>query len=97
MIRAIFYAVIGIFAITFIRMVMGLITKGVGDLFREEASSHQPPSPAAAGARQAVPTGGELKPCRTCGTYLLASSAITAQEKGDTVYFCSKACREKHA
>ncbi|MBI4905047.1 MAG: hypothetical protein HY820_15530 [Acidobacteria bacterium] len=97
MIRAILYAVITIFALAFLRMVMALITKGMGDLFKEETASQQPPSPATAGARQSVPTAGELKACRTCGTYTLTSAAISAEEKGTKVYFCSKACREKHA
>ena len=97
MIRGILYAVISIFALAFLRMVMSMITKGMGDLFKEETASQQPPSPASAGAKQSMPTSGELKACRTCGTYTLTSGAIAVEEKGGKVYFCSKACREKHA
>ena len=102
MVRALVYAILSIFAITFLRMVVGVITKGMGDLFKEEqASQQQPPKESPGGASNRppvnVPTAGELKPCRTCGTYVLTSSALTTQQKGGTAYFCSKECREKFA
>jgi hypothetical protein len=90
MFRALIYAIISIFAITFLRMVVGLITKGVGDLFKEEGSSAA--RPAGRPAPPHVPTTGEFKPCQACGTYVLTSAAIQVPGKG---YFCSKDCKEK--
>lgn len=101
MLRALLYAILSIFAITFIRMVIGLITKSMGDLFREETASQQQPGTGGGGGAKpgpaSIPTAGELKPCRKCGTYVLASAALTVQDKGGTAYFCSKDCREKFA
>jgi uncharacterized protein len=37
----------------------------------------------------------EMKQDPLCGTYVPASLAVTATHKGETIYFCSSACREK--
>lgn len=42
-----------------------------------------------------VPLGGELKKDPVCGTYVSAATALQEKIKGETVYFCSKECREK--
>src|SRR5262245_25389285 len=90
MFRVIFYAILGIFAITFVRMVMGIIAKGFSDLMREEGSAG-----AKAPARSAtVPTSGELKACQRCGTYIVASEALTRTTGGETSYYCSEKCKE---
>jgi len=46
--------------------------------------------------RTEVPAGGELKKDPVCGTYVAATAGITHQIKGQTVYFCSKECRDKY-
>ena len=43
-----------------------------------------------------VPMGGELKKDPVCGTYVSAATALQERVKGETVYFCSKECREKY-
>jgi hypothetical protein len=92
MIRALLYAFLSIVVITFIRMIAGIIMKGVGDAFKEEASSSGRPRSTGSGP---VPTAGELKACQTCGTYVLASAAKTLAAGGKTAYFCSEDCRSK--
>jgi hypothetical protein len=87
MIRAFIYALVTIVAITFLRMVMGVISRGFSDLLKEETKK---PETRASG----VPTGGELKPCRKCGTYVVASAALKAEAGGETSYYCSDACRD---
>jgi YHS domain-containing protein len=42
-----------------------------------------------------VPVGGELKKDPVCGTYVSAATAVQEKVKGETVYFCSKECRDK--
>jgi uncharacterized protein len=37
----------------------------------------------------------EMKQDPVCGTYVPASLAITTTRDGETVYFCSAACRDK--
>jgi YHS domain-containing protein len=40
--------------------------------------------------------GGELKKDPVCGTYVAASTGITRQIEGQTLYFCSTQCRDKY-
>ncbi len=87
MIRAFVYALLGIVAITFLRLVVGVISRGFSDLLNEETKK---PDARASGA----PAGGELKPCRKCGTYVVASAARKAEVRGESSYFCSDACRD---
>lgn len=37
-----------------------------------------------------------LKKDPVCGTYVAASTGITHQTHGETLYFCSKECRDKY-
>jgi YHS domain-containing protein len=47
--------------------------------------------------RQSEPTaGGELKKDPVCGTYVSAAAGITRTVKGETLYFCSRECRDKY-
>jgi YHS domain-containing protein len=39
---------------------------------------------------------GVLKKDPVCGTYVAASTGITHHTHGETVYFCSKECRDKY-
>jgi YHS domain-containing protein len=41
-------------------------------------------------------TGGELKKDPVCGTYVSEGAAVTRAVKGNTLYFCSAACRDKY-
>ena len=40
--------------------------------------------------------GGTLKKDPVCGTYVAASTGITRQSHGETLYFCSEECRDKY-
>lgn len=95
MIRALIYALISIVAISFLRMVIGIIGKGFSDLMKEETEASRPQQ--ASSTSKPPPTRGELKACRTCGTYVVATQAITASAKGETVYYCSQDCKAKNA
>jgi YHS domain-containing protein len=56
-------------------------------------------SPVAARPAKPVPTvspGGELKKDPVCGTYVSADTSVTKRIDGQTVYFCSPACRDKY-
>jgi hypothetical protein len=67
MLRALIYTLLGILVITFLRGVIGIITKGLGDLFKEEADQMRD----ASGAKKAE-FGGELvkDPCRQVVSFL---------------------------
>ncbi len=90
MVRAFIYILASIFAITFIRMVIGLLTRGVGDLLNAELKN----APQKSSSGGPVPTSGELKPCAKCGTYVLATTPFRGvSSAGDPVFFCSQACQ----
>jgi YHS domain-containing protein len=87
MIRAILYLIATIFIISVLRSIIGIITKGFGDLFNPEQ-----PAP---GARPDAPSGGELKKDPVCGTFIAASTSIHKKVGDVTYYFCSTECRDK--
>jgi YHS domain-containing protein len=44
-----------------------------------------------------TPRAGELHKDPVCGTYVPESTSFRRQLSGKTVYYCSDACRQKHA
>jgi YHS domain-containing protein len=93
MFRAILYLIIVIFLITFVRMVIGLIVRTMGEMMRSEA----PASPSAPGRRPAVPVSGELKRDPVCGTFVPVSTTYRKTVNGEQYHFCSAECRDKYA
>jgi YHS domain-containing protein len=75
--------------LTFIRSVMGLIMKTMGELM---GTSTPPSTPQPKGA----PQGGELKRDPVCGTYIPEATAVPLKIRGETLHFCSTACRDKY-
>ncbi|MGO4880762.1 MAG: hypothetical protein ACLP59_08075 [Bryobacteraceae bacterium] len=43
-----------------------------------------------------VSAGGELKKDPVCGTYVSTDTSVTKRINGQTLYFCSPACRDKY-
>jgi len=43
-----------------------------------------------------VSAGGELKKDPVCGTYVSADTSVTKRVDGQTLHFCSPACRDKY-
>jgi YHS domain-containing protein len=50
--------------------------------------SKPPPAPA--------PASGELKKDPVCGTFVAMDASVTKRVNGETVHFCSAACRDKY-
>lgn len=90
MLRALIYILVSIFVITLLRGIIGIITKGVGHLFEEESPS-QASHPTAPGM------GGELYKCAACGTFSSPRPNLTLHRDGQTLHFCSEACKAKNA
>ncbi len=44
----------------------------------------------------AVHTGGELKKDPVCGTFVSVETSVTKRVNGETLHFCSPACRDKY-
>jgi len=57
---------------------------------------HTPSAPRPVRQRPSVPAGGELKKDPVCGTYVSTDTSVTKRINGQTVYFCSPACRDKY-
>jgi len=91
MFRALLYLIIGLFLVTFLRMVIGVLSKGLGQLFEPAASSAKRSE-----TRANVPTGGELKRDPVCGTFVPVLNSIHVNIQGQVVHFCSTECRDKY-
>lgn len=51
---------------------------------------------ASRGAASRTPAGGELKKDPVCGIYVAPATSVSKTVKGQQVYFCSAACRDKY-
>jgi YHS domain-containing protein len=94
MIRAVLYALLTIFLITFLRLVVGIITKAFGDLFVGESDPQKQARPKTARGSE---TRGELKKDPVCGTYVATSTSVQKTIRGEVVHFCSESCRDKYS
>lgn len=91
MFRAILELVITILLAIVARAVFGSVMKGFGNAAAASRQAQpQPEQPAA------KPTG-ELHKDPVCGTYVAESTAFQRRASGQTFYYCSDACRAKHA
>ena len=87
MLRAVLYILLGIFVISVVRLLAGVVLKGAADLFQGAAGEKR--------ASGGTPAGGELKKDPVCGTYVPAISAFKKTVAGHEHYFCSAGCRDK--
>jgi len=88
MLRGLVYLILTIFAITFIRSVIGLIGKAVAQLFEPVG---QP-----IGKRSGTtPSGGRLVQCPGCGIYVSTETKLRKTSGGKTHYFCSEKCMKE--
>src|SRR3569833_2044472 len=53
--------------------------------------------PTSAQRRPTASSGGDLHKDPVCGTYVAEGAALKRQSQGQTFYYCSKACYEKHS
>jgi len=65
------------------------IFKSIGESLKTTASRPQQQPPP-------YNAGGELKKDPVCGTYVSPGAAVTATVKGELLYFCSAACRDRY-
>jgi len=95
--RALIEFVILILVALVARSVLTSVMKGFGaaaaNAFQQQAQQQQPPQPQA----QETARTGELHKDPVCGTYVSETTSFRRQLSGKTVYYCSDACRQKHA
>jgi YHS domain-containing protein len=93
MLRALIYTLLGIFVLAMLRAIIGALTRGVSDLFREESAGAKT---TAGGTRPPSAGGGALKRDPVCGTYVPVDNSVRKVVAGETLYFCSPECRDKY-
>ena len=94
MFRTLFRVLLIVLLITFIRYVFMTIGRVLRNPY--------PPEKAGSGtARHPSPPKGEtrgvLRKDPQCGTYVSESSSVVMKVGGESVYFCSTACRDEYA
>jgi YHS domain-containing protein len=95
MIRALLELLFTIAIALVARAVLTSVMKGIG-----RASSNTFAGVNSQQPRQAQPDPrptGELHKDPVCGTYVAESAALRRTAGGQTFYYCSEKCREKHA
>jgi YHS domain-containing protein len=93
MVRSVIYLLLSLVLITFLRMVIGMILRGMKEMMSPNAAPHagvrgQPPNP---------PISGELKRDPVCGTFVPANTSFRKSVNGESYCFCSADCRDKYA
>jgi len=87
LIRNVFRLIIVFVAVVFVRHVIVLIMRAFSQM---AGVTPRPPAP------PREQSSGELKKDPVCGTFVAAASSIKATVKGETIHFCSTACRDKY-
>lgn len=68
------------------------VISGIVNIFRNTETATAPPVRKQPGE---IPSAGELRKDPVCETYISVPSPWAKLVKGETVYFCSKECRDK--
>ena len=102
MFRAIFGLLFTILIIVIARALLTSVFRGISrassNAFQNRAANSGGTGPHATGAQPDGPQlGGELHKDPVCGTYVAESSPFRRHVAGQNFYYCSDACREKHA
>jgi YHS domain-containing protein len=79
------------------RAVFGNLMKGFGAAASSAFSQQQQQPPGRAEPPKEASRAGELHKDPVCGTYVSESTSFRRQLSGKTFYYCSDACRQKHA
>ena len=90
MFRAIFDLIVIGGLIMLFRVIMKIVLKGFAQAMNPNAAQPGQSSPGQ------VPLTGELKKDPSCGTYISVATSVKERVGGETLHFCSKACRDKY-
>lgn len=97
MLRAVLELLITIIVAMAARAILTSIVRGIANgssaAFQRGQQAQAPPTAASPGAAK----GNELHKDPVCGTYVAESTSYRRQVSGQTFYYCSESCKEKHA
>lgn len=96
MFRALLELLFTVLIVVIARIVLTRLMRGIANTSRGAFRSTGDSSPPGRPATPPPPTG-ELHKDPVCGTYVAESTPFRRQLAGQTFYYCSDACREKHA
>jgi YHS domain-containing protein len=94
MFRMLLELIITILVAMVAKALLSSVMKGFGSAATSAFQQQQqqaPPQP------PETPRAGELHKDPVCGTYVSETTNFRRQLSGKTVYYCSDACRQKHA
>jgi YHS domain-containing protein len=98
MIRAIIELLVTIIIAMAARAILRSVFQGIANGSSTAFPRGQQPDQQNAKAAQPGPLkGNELHKDPVCGTYVSESTAYRRQASGQTFYYCSEGCKEKHA
>lgn len=93
MIRNLFRFLILIAVVAFIRYLIGMITRAVSSAVNPNPQAESGPSKSQ-GPREE--NQGELLRDPVCGVFVASATSVKKSVGGETVHFCSTACRDKY-
>jgi YHS domain-containing protein len=97
MLRAVIELLFTILVIIVARAVLTSVMKGLAKASSTAFRSQMQSSNSSANASPQTPGGGDLHKDPVCGTYVAESTPFRQHIVGQVFYYCSEACREKHA
>ena len=105
MFRAIFELLLTIFVVMVGRAILTSMLKGFVKASSDSFGRPSPTGPTAGQTRSqqqehpsaSATTGRDLHKDPVCGTYVSESTGYRRQTGGQTFYYCSASCKEKHA
>jgi hypothetical protein len=89
MFRVILYMLLAVVLISVLRSIIGVLTKTAAALF----STPSKPGPSPPSAQ----LGGDLHRDPVCGTFVAETTAFQRRVSGQTFYYCSDSCKDKHS
>jgi YHS domain-containing protein len=97
MTRAIIELCITILIAYVARAVIASLMRGISNASSQAFQQSRPAQPNSDSPPPSPSSGSQLHKDPVCGTYVSESTPYRRQRNGTTVYYCSTACREKHA
>lgn len=101
MLRAALELLITIIIVIAGRAILASFLKGIANssaaAFQQKSQDQGNANSAGPGAASSAPKGNELHKDPVCGTYVAESTQFRRQAGGQTFYYCSANCKEKHA
>ncbi|HZS54768.1 MAG TPA: YHS domain-containing protein [Bryobacteraceae bacterium] len=100
--RALLELVLTIIAVVVARAILSSLMRGMVNAGRATTAPHSAADNASQnnapnGANQQAQSTGELHKDPVCGTYVAESTPFRRHASGKTFYYCSDACKAKHA